>query len=59
MKKLIFLLFLLAPLAHAQSVPTLDLLWSADTYKPPFYQGHTLATPNSTVKVRAIISGTS
>lgn len=55
MKSLIIILALLiAPLAHAQSI---DLLWSANTYKPPFYQGHTLATPNSLVKVVAVVNG--
>lgn len=43
--------------AAAQGAPTVDLVWTADTYKPPFYRGHTLATPQSQIKVTAMVSG--
>lgn len=33
---------------------TVDLLWEAHTYTPPFYQGKALPTPGSEVKVVAI-----
>ncbi len=50
----LFTLILTAPGAQAQSAPSVDLLWSASTYKPAFYLGHSQATPQSTVRVVAL-----
>jgi hypothetical protein len=33
---------------------SVTLLWSADTYTPPFYQGRALPTENSTIRAEAI-----
>ncbi len=40
-------------LTLAQSTNQVDLLWEADTYRPPFYRGHSQASPESEVKVVA------
>lgn len=53
---LVFVGLTLAPGAAAQTTPAVDLVWTADTYKPPLYRGHTLATPQSQIKVTAIVS---
>lgn len=60
MKNLIVIIFGLALslTTYAQSVPSVDLLWSANTYKPPLYGGHSHATPRSEVRVVALVAGT-
>lgn len=57
MKKafLLFALFLALPaISHAQSV---DLLWQADTYTPPFYKGRALWSSQSSITLMAIPNG--
>lgn len=49
-------LFFLSNIAQAQSTPTVDLLWSAQTYAPLFYRGHTVATAQSQIKVVAVVT---
>lgn len=48
---IIFFVFMFAATTKAAEI---DLLWSADTYMPPFFQGHSAATPGSTVRVAAL-----
>ncbi len=36
---------------------TVDLIWEADTYVPPFYRGKTMYTPQEKVKFTAIMPG--
>lgn len=46
---------MLIPLStNALSVPSVDLLWVANTYTPPFYKGKALPGSNSTVKIVAM-----
>src|SRR5262245_40202996 len=61
MKKLFVVLIVcgLALTASAQTSPRLNLLWSAQTYSPPFYQGHSQASPQSPVRLIAQLSGVS
>lgn len=63
MRKLAIILFLLLAttnivLAQTTNLPaqagTVDLLWSADTYTPPFYRGRALPTAHSQVTVVAM-----
>src|SRR3989344_3756904 len=61
MKKIpLILLFLLtAPLiVEAVSTPSVDLIWEAQTYTPPWYQGRTLPTAESLVRVIALTTTT-
>ncbi len=46
--------FSLAGVAFAQTTGSVDLLWQADTYLPSWYQGHSLPSAGSVVKVVAI-----
>lgn len=52
----LFLIYLCVPSnsARAQTKPSVDLLWSANTYAPFFYLGHSVATPQSQIKVVAV-----
>lgn len=52
----ILLLLAIGLTAMAQTTPTVDLLWSANTYTPPFYSGHTVATANSQIRVIALVN---
>ncbi|MEK7610275.1 MAG: hypothetical protein AAB468_00790 [Patescibacteria group bacterium] len=45
------------PALAQRSNLTVDLLWSAETYQPPFYRGHSQAVPGSEVRVVAMVSG--
>lgn len=47
----------LAPLTFASAAIDFDLLWGADTYRPPFFPGHSLATPQSKITVTAMFTG--
>ena len=53
---LALIIFSLPIVIHAQTGLSLDLLWEANTYVPSSYQGHTLASSESTVRVIAIPS---
>lgn len=57
MKKVFIVIaaFFLLPLSAAAAALTeIDLLWEADVYTPPFYLGHSRASPQSTVRVVAL-----
>jgi len=58
MKQILMLIiaFLLLPLLATAATPIteVDLLWEADVYTPPFYLGHSRASPQSTVRVVAL-----
>jgi len=58
MKKILISLVILLAGATVASAQTpgvsLDILWEADTYTPPFYGGHSQITPGSMVKVVAL-----
>lgn len=51
---LLALTFLPGP-TKAQIKLSVNLIWSADTYSPPFYPGHSVATPQSRIKVFAFV----
>lgn len=55
MRTLITAIAILLGLATLASAQAVDLLWSANTYTPPFYRGHTRATAGSQVKVAALV----
>ncbi|MCC6290668.1 hypothetical protein IT398_01190 [Candidatus Nomurabacteria bacterium] len=58
MKYFILILLTLALLTsstQAQTKPSVNLIWSADTHSPPFYAGHSIATPQSKIKVLALV----
>lgn len=56
MKKilLVTLVLILSPLVtKAQQTNSVDLLWQAFNYQPPFYQGHSLPTSGNLIRVVA------
>lgn len=47
-------ILLFAPQSYAQTADSVDLLWQAETYTPPFYAGRALPSSHSLVRVVAI-----
>lgn len=55
--KIILVTLLFIPIfvrAQTLSTPSVDLIWEAETYAPPWYQGRTLPSPESLVRVVAL-----
>ena len=53
-KVLLLILFFLAPVVSGAETITADLVWEAQTYTPSDYQGRSVVTPESLVKVVAL-----
>ncbi len=57
MKKLFFLLVPLLLIPSISSAQSVDLLWQADTYTPPFYKGRALWSNQSGITFVAVPTG--
>ncbi len=57
MKKLFFLLVPLLLIPSVSSAQSVDLLWQADTYTPPFYKGRALWSNQSGITFVAVPTG--
>lgn len=57
MKFLLTLFLILFSLTAHAAGAEVNLIWNAETYAPPFFLGHSAATPGSSVRVAALALG--
>ncbi|MEK7650795.1 MAG: hypothetical protein AAB364_02935 [Patescibacteria group bacterium] len=57
MKYLLALIFASFALTTQATGAEINLIWNAETYTPPFFLGHSAATPGSSVRVAALAPG--